>query len=58
MRRRVRAGLALLAPNTALAAAHNAEADPVDRNGRPLTPNWNLGRVLILRVQRKVYRQW
>jgi len=58
MRRRVRAGLALLAPNAALAAAHTAEADPVDRNGRPLAPNRNMGTVLILRAQRKVYRQW
>jgi hypothetical protein len=50
--------LALLDANPAIAAVYFAETDPINRNGLPMAPVQNMGNVLVLRAQRKVFQQW
>ncbi|GEM_PF-1812613 len=50
--------LALLDANPAIKTAFYAEPDWLNRNGLPMAPIQNMGGVLVLRAQRKVYQQW
>ena len=50
--------LALLNGNPAIAAAYFAEEDTIHRNGLPMAPIQDMGGVLVLRAQRKIYQQW
>jgi hypothetical protein len=50
--------LALLSANPAIAAAYFAESDPINRNGLPMAPIQDMGGVLVLRAQRKIFQQW
>lgn len=50
--------LALLTANPAIAQAYYADDDPINHNGLPMAPIQNMGNVLVLRAQRKVYQQW
>ena len=50
--------LALLAANQAIADVYYSEEDPINRNGLPMAPIQDMGGVIVLRAQRKVYQQW
>jgi hypothetical protein len=50
--------LALLNGYPALATAYFQEQDWLNRNGLPMAPIQNMGNVLVLRTQRKVFQQW
>jgi hypothetical protein len=50
--------LALLNANPAIAAAYNSEPDTINRNGLPMAPIQDMGGVLVLRAQRKIFQQW
>jgi len=49
---------ALLDQNPAIKAVYLAETDPLDHNGLPMAPPQDMGGVIVLRAQRKVYQQW
>ena len=48
--------LALLNANPAIAAVYYAEEDTIHRNGLPMAPIQDMGGVLVLRAQRKIYQ--
>jgi hypothetical protein len=50
--------LALLDANPAIAAAYQSEPDTLSHNGLPMAPIQNMGNVMVLRAQRKIYQQW
>lgn len=50
--------VSLLASYPAFAAAYALEVDPVNYNGLPMAPVQDMGGVLVLRAQRKIFQQW
>ncbi|MCL4544323.1 MAG: hypothetical protein M1118_06960 [Chloroflexi bacterium] len=50
--------LALLDANPAIKAAYFSDPNWLQDNGLPMAPIQNMGGVLVLRAQRKVFQQW
>jgi S1-C subfamily serine protease len=54
----VAARLTLLDANAALRAAYLRARDPIEENGLPVAPIADLGRVVVLRAQRRAFQLW